>query len=86
MIPSLAIVSVQPERGRPIRLWLPVILVWLLLAPFALILAPFALIAAVVCRFNPIAAIVAVWRILWALGGVRVEVESPRAHIFIRMI
>jgi hypothetical protein len=86
MIPCLAIVSVRRAQGRPIRLWAPVILIWLLLAPVAVIVAPFALIGAIVLRFNPVAAILAVGKVLWALGGVRVDIESPRTRVLISMI
>lgn len=86
MIPCLARVSVRRPTGRSLRLWAPVILVWLLLTPLVLIAAPFALIAAVVLRFNPFAAILAVGRVLWALGGMRIEIENARTRVLIDMI
>jgi hypothetical protein len=86
VIPCLAIVSVRSPQGRPIRLWAPVILIWVLLAPLAIVAAPFALIAAMVLRFNPFAAMCAIGEVLWALGGVRIDIESPRTRVLISMI
>ncbi len=86
MIPSLAVIHVERRSGKPIRLWLPVILIWLLLAPFVVVLAPFCLIAAAVLRVNPLAGAAAVGSVLWELGGLRIEVDSPGARILITMI
>ena len=84
MIPWLAVVSIKPDHGRGFRLWLPLFLIWIILAPFAILLAPMLMIYAAICGVNPLAAISAIGRLLWALSGVHVEVESPNASVLIR--
>ena len=85
MIPWLAVVRIRPEHGRRVSLWLPLILFWILLAPFAVLLIPMAMVYAAIRGMNPLKAILAIGRLLWALGGLRIEVESPNASVLIRM-
>ncbi|MEO6379576.1 MAG: hypothetical protein ABIO37_16260 [Caulobacteraceae bacterium] len=84
MIPWFAVVRIKPEHGRSFRLWLPLFLIWILLAPFALLLVPMMMVYAAICRVNPFAAIAAIGRLFWALGGVQVEVDSPHTSVLIR--
>jgi hypothetical protein len=85
MIPWLAVVSISPENGRRVNLWLPLILFWILLAPFVVLLIPMGMVCFAICGMNPLKAILAIGRLLWALGGLRIEVESPNASVLIRM-
>ena len=86
MIPCFAVVSIKPARGRGFRLWLPLFLVWILLAPFALLLVPMMMVYAAICRMNPFAAVSIFGRLLWALSGVHVQVESPHTSVLIRTL
>src|SRR5690349_10469144 len=80
-----------PPRSRPktvIRLWAPLTLLFWLLAPFALLLAliaaPFMVAAPARYRINPLAAAFGVGRLLLALGGTHVRVETRDALIRVR--
>jgi hypothetical protein len=76
----------RPPRERvAIRLFLP-------LTPFALLFAPFALLLGLVCmplwpalRVNPLAAVLAVGRLLFALSGTDVSIDTRSAVVRIRI-
>jgi hypothetical protein len=85
VIPMLMVVKVETDHARPVRLWIPLVLVWILLAPLALLLAPIAIVLALIVGLNPFAAIWAVGRVVTALNGVNVEVESPDANVLVRI-
>ncbi len=85
MIPLLAIVRVRRPRGR-FDLWAPVILLWLVGALVALILSPLLFVFCLARRVNPIAMAVTLVRLVCALKGVNVEVESPAASVQVRLI
>jgi hypothetical protein len=90
MLPMLAIVDVRSrsEGERPFRihLWLPLFLVWLLLLPFALLLSPFLLLAVLLLGRNPITVLAALVGLLNGFSGILVEVSSPDAFVFIRVL
>jgi len=69
-----------------VRLWLPFTPIFLVLAPFAVITAP-------LLALNPRTRRLGLWRAPWALGalllslsGTLVRVDTPRAHILIRIL
>ena len=86
MIPLMAHVVVEPEHGRPIRLWLPLFLVWLLLVVLGLILSPLILLACLIARLNPFQAIWGLVSVFVAMAGTHIEVQSPDAMILVRVI
>jgi hypothetical protein len=74
-----------PQERVAIRLFLP-------LTPFALLFSPFALLLGLVCmplwpvvRVNPLAAVVAVGRLLFALSGTDVSIDTRAAVVRIRI-
>ena len=82
-----------------IRLWLPLTPLWVLLAPFALLLAPLLTLAPPMLPNNPQArairaaaavhpyrAAFAIGSVLFALSGLVVHVDTPDAHIHIRIV
>lgn len=73
-------------RRRVVRLWLPMILVWLLLAPIALLLSPLLILVRAAGRRDVFRLSGALVDLLAALSGTRIEVESPDALIFIRIL
>ena len=83
MIPCWAVVNIEPEHGRRLRLWLPLILLWIVLAPLAVLLIPVVAVGALVVRLNPVKTLGGFWRVFCALSGVRVEVKSRHAAVFI---
>ena len=76
--------QVRPE-GDGLRLWLPLFLLWILVAPFALLLSPLLLIGMAYLRLNPFRASAALFGLLCAFAGTRIEVESPGASVNIRI-
>ena len=75
----------RDARGRVvIRLWLPLTLLWIVLAPFALVAAPALMLAP--GRPSPYRTVWAVGRLLLALSGTLIDVESPAAVIRIHIV
>lgn len=73
-------------RRRPrIVLWLPLTPLFWILAPFAILLAPLILLAPPMWRMNPYVAAYAVGRVLIALGGTDVDVDTPDARVRIQI-
>jgi hypothetical protein len=68
-----------------IRLWLPLTLLWIILAPFALVAAPALALAPGTRRLSPIRAALGAGRLLLALSGTLIEVDSPAAVIRIHI-
>ena len=78
-------------RGRTVvRLWLPLTPLLLLLSPLPLLLAvmawPFLGFAPPACRVNPVAAVLGLGRLLLALGGTIVDVDTPDALVRLRIL
>ena len=86
MIPLVAHVVVHPDRGRPIRLWLPLFLVWLLLAVLGVLLSPLIIIACLIARMNPFTTVWRLCRVFAALAGTVIEVQAPDAMVLVRVI
>jgi len=77
----------RAERGRAvIRLWLPLTPLWLILAPFALLVSPALTLAPATRRMSPFRAAWAVGRLLLALSGTQIEVDSPAALVRIHIV
>ncbi len=83
MIPMLAVIKIEADRRSPVRLWIPLILVWILLAPIAVVLAPIFIVVALVVGLNPFTTIWNIGRVIAAMSGVNVEVESPEANVLV---
>ena len=82
--------AAPPRRRTVVRLWLPMTLLFLLLSPFALLLAvmawPFLGFAPPAYRVNPFAAVFGLGRLLLALGGTVVDVDTPDALVRLRIL
>lgn len=77
-----------PEESRlrrPIRLWLPLTPLFVLLAPFALLIMGIAVFLPRPLGVNPAHLVLGVGRMLLALNGTQVEVESPHASVLIKI-
>ena len=93
-LPSTSARSPAPyrsaARGGPgrvvIRLWLPLTPLWLLLAPFALVAAPALTLTPATRRLSPFRTAWAVGRLLLALSGSLIEVDSPAAVVRIHIL
>lgn len=85
MIPMLLTVSVRARGARPIRIWLPLVLVWILLAPFLVLIVPAVMILGAVAGLNPLTALGSFAAVFCALAGTHVEVEAPDASVLVHI-
>ena len=78
-----AIASARPaSRPRSVQVRLPLsILVWLLLVPLAVIVSPIVFVVSLFWRLNPFTAVAVLFALVIALGGVRIDVESPGVRV-----
>jgi hypothetical protein len=75
----------EPRRVV-IRLWLPLTPLWLVLAPFALVAAPALRLTPRTRRLPALRSAWTVGRLLLALSGTQVEVDTPAAFIRIHIL
>ena len=64
------------------RLRVPLLLVLLPLLPLVLLAV---VVACLVGRINPFRAVRVGWRLLWALGGTRIEVEQGSTAVLVKL-
>jgi hypothetical protein len=81
------------ERPRPAgarrprrRLWLPLTPILILLSPLLLLVAGIAVFLPRPLGMNPAQFVLGVGRVLMALNGTHVEVESPHASVLIKIL
>jgi hypothetical protein len=86
MIPMLAVVRWRTHGGRRLGVWIPLILLWLLLLPVIVILLPVAILVLAIAGSNPFRVIGAVWRLLAALRGTRIDFASRASSLFISIL
>jgi hypothetical protein len=75
-----------PTGRTRVRLWLPLTPLFWVLAPFAILLAPLILLAPPLWRMNPYEAAYAVGRVLLALGGTDIDIDTPEARVRIQIL
>jgi hypothetical protein len=79
------LVPAKPVRRTVVRLWLPLTPLWIILSPFAILAAPLLLLAPQTRGIRPFRAVFAIGRILFALSGTVVDVDTPDALVRIRI-
>jgi hypothetical protein len=75
----------KPVHRTVVRLWLPLTPLWIILSPFAILAAPLLLIAPQTRGIRPFRAAFAIGRVLFALSGTVVDVDTPDALVRIRI-
>lgn len=86
MIPFLLVLRIRTDRGRTIRLWVPLILVWVLLLPIA-IPAVIVMCLLVVARgTRPLRILATGWRLLRGLRGLVIDVDAPDSTVYLKII
>lgn len=83
MIPQLVTIRYRRRSGRRLRLWIPVVPVVLLLSPLLLLSVLGGVIACLIFHMRPVAALLGVGRVLWALPGARFEIEDGRTAVLV---
>lgn len=82
-MPQLVTVRVKRPRGRPIRIWVPVLPVVLVFSPFVVLAVLVAVVACLVYRVSVVRTFRTGWRIVSALPGTRVDVEQGRTTVLV---
>jgi hypothetical protein len=75
----------ESKLRRPIRLWLPLTPLVILFAPLMLLIMGIAVFLPRPLGVNPAQMVLGVGRMLMALNGTEVEVESPHASVLIKI-
>ena len=75
----------RPAHRTVVRLWLPLTPLWLILSPFAILAAPLLWLAPQLRGVRPFRAAFAIGAALLALSGTVVDVDTPDAHVRIRI-
>jgi hypothetical protein len=75
----------ESKLRRPLRLWLPLTPLFVLLAPLVLLIMGIAVFLPRPLGVNPAQMMLGVGRMLMALNGTQVEVESPHASVLIKI-
>lgn len=86
MIPMLLVLRIRQDRGRTVRLYVPLFLVWVLLAPFALVALVVLCVIAPLRGIAPHRAPVLVWQLTCGLRGLHVDIDSPEACVFVKVM
>lgn len=82
-MPQLLTVRVKRPRGRPIRIWVPVLPVALLLLPILVLAALIAAVACLVYHISVVRALVTSWSVVSALPGTRVDITQGRMAVLV---
>jgi hypothetical protein len=85
MMPQVANVRVRTESRKTIRLRIPLLPVLLLLSPFVVLFLVVLVIASLTTRVNPVRALWTGWRLLWSLGGTRIEIEQGKTGVLVNL-
>jgi hypothetical protein len=85
MIPQLVTVGYCRPAGRWLRLYIPLLPVVLVLSPLLLLAVIGGLVACVIFRISPAGALRSAGRLLWALPGIRVEIDDGETAFLIRV-
>jgi len=85
MPPMVMILRVRTSRGTAVRLWLPLFLLWLLILPLLIVVLPVYFVVCAVMHVNPFLWIAIVWRLLNAVCGTHIEIDTPRAFVFMHV-
>jgi hypothetical protein len=75
----------ESKLRRPLRLWLPLTPLVILFAPLILLIMGIAVFLPRPLGVNPAQMVLGVGRVLMALNGTEVEVESPHASLLIKI-
>lgn len=82
-MPQLLTVRVKRPKGRPIRIWVPVLPVVLVLSPLLILAALAAAVACLVYRISVMRAFGGGWRLFCALPGTRFDIDEGRTAVLV---
>ncbi|MEQ7128501.1 hypothetical protein ABN034_28755 [Actinopolymorpha sp. B11F2] len=76
-------VRFRRRQGGWVRFWVPILPVALVFSPVLLLAAVGGTVACLVYRISPTRAFGVGWRLLYALGGTRIEIEQARMGLLL---
>ena len=79
------VIPARPFEPREVRLWFPLTLVLILLSPLLLLAMGIVVFLPRPLGVNPAYLVLTVGRVLSAISGTQVDVESPRAKVHIKL-
>lgn len=79
------VIPARPFEPREIRLWFPLTLILVLLSPLLLLAMGIAVLLPRPLGVNPAYFVLTIGRVLSAISGSEVDVESPRAKVHIKL-
>ena len=79
------IIPARPFEPREVRLWFPLTLVMVLLSPLLLLAMGIVVFLPRPLGVNPAYLVLAVGRVLSAISGSQVDLESPQARVHIKL-
>lgn len=79
------VIPARPFEPREIRLWFPLTLVLILLSPLLLLAMGIVVFLPKPLGVNPAYLVITAGRVLSAISGTEVDVESPRAKVHIKL-
>nr|MDT0662096.1 hypothetical protein [Micromonospora sp. DSM 115978] len=82
-MPQVVIVRVNRARGRPIRIWVPVLPVVLVFLPIVVLAVLVAAVACLVYRVSVVRALGVGWHVVSALPGTRVDIGQGRSAVLV---
>jgi hypothetical protein len=85
MMPQVVDVRVRTKSRKTFRLWIPLLPRLLLLSPLVVLFLVVLVIACVATRVNPVRAVWTGWRLLWSLGGTRIEIDHGRTGALVHL-
>lgn len=85
MMPQVINVRVRTSSRKTVRLWIPLLPVLLLLSPLVMLFLVVLVIACLATRVNPARALWTGWRLLWSLGGTRIDIEQGKTAVLVNL-
>ena len=84
MMPMLATISIgRPGRG-PLVIWAPLFIVWIFATPLMILALPFINLALIATRMDP-RSVAYLIRLVIALRGLVIDIQSPGARVSVRV-
>src|SRR5262249_20872550 len=83
VMPQLLTVRVARPRGRPIRIWVPVLPVLLRFSPILVLALLAGIVACRIYGISVVRTLITGWRIVCALPGTRFDIEQGRTAVLV---
>ena len=91
MIPLMLKLRINEKNSRGINLWFPIFLLWIIVLPLLVVLGPVILLISLLAWLSGKGRIMMfsyfmVFKLIWYMSGLKIDVESKEKNIFIKLI